>query len=367
MGEADRIRASELTSLVDPWRLRVARESQGWTQAELVRQMAEPISTAALSQLETGRAQPSAQTLAGIADAVGYPVEFFARRSGDNHPEGFFRSLRSAPARERRAALAQAHLLHDFVVAAERHVRLPDLDLPPRPADIDDDIIDWTARQVRNNWDLGNEPIDNMVRTLERHGVVVARHNIDTDHVDAFSVHFPDRPIVVLAANKDTTARSRFDAAHELGHLILHDDTDAGEKEAERQAHRFAAALLMPEATIRDELPSSANWRDLLTLKRRWRTSIQALLMRSKDLGVMSGHTYTNAMKQMSARGWRKQEPGDAELGPPEEPLLLEALATGLRRAGTSVDEVATEAGLPVAPLRRMLNDSTDTRPQVEL
>jgi Zn-dependent peptidase ImmA (M78 family) len=48
-------------------------------------------------------------------------------------------------------------------------------------------------------------------------------------------------------------ARARFSLAHEIGHAVLHwDRFDAPEgPDAEREAHRFAAALLMPAAEIR--------------------------------------------------------------------------------------------------------------------
>jgi Zn-dependent peptidase ImmA (M78 family) len=82
------------------------------------------------------------------------------------------------------------------------------------------------------------------LRQLERHGVVVVRTQTFQREVDAFSVNFPGRPVVVLGVDKAVTARSRFDAAHELGHLVLRSESHAGTKEAEKQAHRFGAAFL---------------------------------------------------------------------------------------------------------------------------
>jgi len=116
-------------------------------------------------------------------------------------------------------------------------------------------------------------------------------------------------------------ARSRFDAAHELGHLVMHGDQIWGLPEIEKQAHAFAAAFLVPEADIKKELPDTVDWQALFQLKQRWQVSLAALLMRAKTLGCMSPATYLTAVKAVSARGWRRVEP--VPLGAPEQPQHL--------------------------------------------
>src|SRR5258708_22266584 len=129
-----------------------------------------------------------------------------------------------------------------------------------------------------------------------------------TPDVDAFSLPFHDRP-VVLATDKNDRARSRSDGGHELGHLVMHGEHVWGLKQVESQAHAFAAAFLMPDRDIRDELPSYADWPTLFDLKRRWQVSLAALLLRAKNLGRMTDASYLTAVKALSARGWRRQEP----------------------------------------------------------
>lgn len=96
---------------------------------------------------------------------------------------------------------------------------------------------------------------------------------------------YPTAPVVVLCSDKDDLARSRFDAAHELGHLVLNGDQGWGMKEVETQAHRFTAAFLMPREDTYSDLPDRADWRTLFALKQEWEVSIVALLRRSRDLG----------------------------------------------------------------------------------
>ena len=164
----------------------------------------------------------------------------------------------------------------------------------------------------------------NVAETLEDHGILVIRLPLDTADVDAFSLPFHDRPVVVLGTDKNDRARSRFDGAHELGHLVVHGDQIWGVKEVEHQAHAFAAAFLMPADDIRDELPDRADWPVLFQLKQKWQVSLAALLMRARTLGRMSENNYLTAVKAASARGWRRIEP--VPLGRPEHPTCLKRL-----------------------------------------
>src|SRR6202008_1087355 len=104
--------------------------------------------------------------------------------------------------------------------------------------------------------------------------------------------------------------RQRFDLAHELGPLVMHGDAEPGSRIVEEQANRFAAELLMPAAELRDLLPRQADWLTRGRLKEQWNVSLQALLFRARRLGVMSEVTYRNAMATVSAKGWRRREPG---------------------------------------------------------
>jgi Zn-dependent peptidase ImmA (M78 family)/transcriptional regulator with XRE-family HTH domain len=370
---ASEIEAKRIAPLVDHRRLRRAREIRGFTQGELLQRAGNPISAPALSQLERGVTRPSPSTLIALADAVSFPIGYFASRLGrgaaDPEPAGYFRSLRSTSARDRKRALGHVFLLHDLVMAIEARLRLPEVNLPraltdaatPRPE------VEEIAASVRARFGLPPGPFEDVVRTLERHGAVVVRLSIGITQVDAFSVTFDDRPLVVLTSDKLNRVRSRFDAAHELGHAVMHRDVTGWEREAEQQAHWFSAAMLMPAETIAAQLPATADWRRLLDLKAEWKVSIAALLKRAKTLDMMSDHTYTNAMKVMSMRGWRRREPGDDALGPPEAPVLLDAALARLRGMGVSLADLAKETALPLDDVMALVAESADHRPRLDL
>lgn len=180
----------------------------------------------------------------------------------------------------------------------------------PAPAlDADDDSIEDLAQQARKACGLAPGPVPNVVELLENHGIVVLRLPLDTADVDAFSLPFPDRPVIVLGSDKNDKGRSRFDGAHELGHLVMHGERVWGLKAVEDQAHKSAAAFLMPAQDIYKALPTRADWNALFRLKQHWQVSLAALLMRAKTLKRIDDAAYLTGVKALCARGWRRVEP----------------------------------------------------------
>ena len=94
----------------------------------------------------------------------------------------------------------------------------------------------------------------NMVHLFEAKGVRVFSLVEDTRTVDAFSVWRGTRPFAFLNTIK-TGEHGRFDAAHELGHLVLHRHGGPSGRRAEDEANRFASSFLMPAADVIARLP----------------------------------------------------------------------------------------------------------------
>lgn len=347
-------------------RLRIAREFKGWTKEELARRT--DLTGASIGQFERSETTPNAATVKTLASALEVPLAYFSTGVDTGYQAGaYFRSLRSTTLRERKRARAFVQWVHQFVLALEHVVVLPENSLPRHPIEPtseDPEAIEAIAAKVRKELEIAlDEPVPNVVRTLERGGVVAVLNDSADVKIDAFSVPFDDRAFVVMSSAKGKHDRSRFDAAHELGHLVMHEPS-GDTKTREAQAHRFAAAFLMPKESIINELPAFADWRHLLQMKQRWGTSIAALLRRSHDLNKMDATTYRNAMKSLSARGWRRDEPGNLR---PEEPSLLKKAVEVAHQEGHSISDLARSAALPEAFVDRLLKTGVDTRPSVEI
>jgi len=310
--------------MFDGDRLRQARLFQGWRKVEVAKAVG--ITPAAVSQYEQGRTRPSSATLAALSLHLGFPPEFFEGGRPSvriDQGQAHFRKLRSTSKLDRDRLVVRLELLGELVTRIEQHVQLPEVDLPSVLVDPDEGGVaaETAANEVRRVWALGNGPIDNLVRLLEAKGVIVVRPQVGAQEVDAFSTWAGPRPVIVLASDKQDAGRSRFDAAHELGHLVMHQDAEPGRQPIERQAQEFAAAFLMPADVIRSEFPRRMNWPDYLQLKKRWRVSLQALLYRARTLGILSSDAYQRAQVRLSAEWGRTSEPG--ELGAAEQPVVL--------------------------------------------
>jgi len=137
----------------------------------------------------------------------------------------------------------------------------------------------------------------------------------NTVKVNAYSLWRNSKPYVFLNTFK-TAESSRFDAAHELGHLVLHQDGRATGREAEDQANRFASAFLMPRADLMAVLPRASYIGELIEAKARWKVSVAALAHRMHKLGLMSDWRYRDICIEIANRGFNKTEP---------RPILREA------------------------------------------
>lgn len=336
----------------------MARELADLSQEQLG--VAAGVTAPAVSQYERGSVVPSTAVLRAFASKLDMPVQFFAATESEAETPAYFRSLRRAPAAERKRARHYVQLVHELVHHLEGAVRLPPYDVPRHrvgdPEGGSDPVA--AAREVRAAWSLPVGPLDNIVRLAERHGVVVARLTSGHHQIDAFSVPFTDRPVVVMSAAKGKRDRSRFDVAHELGHLVMHPPGAPTTKELERQAQAFAAEFLMPAADIGHELPATLDWDRFGALKRRWQVSIAALLYRAKTVGPMTDQTYVQGMKTISARGWRRNEP--IGLGEPESPMLLKK---AIEVAGLTEETLSQQTAMPPRLLREVLEWAADDRP----
>lgn len=338
----DTDRTAEVAAFFDGARLTMARHLAGLRKSDLASLI--NMSPTAVAAWESGAKRPTAPTVALLALGLSVEPGFFAARPEDVaslSTSPHFRSLRSTSQLARDQAFAYGQLAVDIASSLERHVEFPEVDVPAFPVSVDDaegDSPERAAQHVRELWDMPSGPVGHLVRALENHGVLVVFSPTQTASVDAYSFNSRLRPVVVLNPLKRDYYRQRFDAAHELGHLIMHGDAEPGSRIVEEQAHRFAAELLMPAAEIRGVLPATMGggvWVALAKLKEHWGISIQALLFRARRLGRLSNVSYRNAMTTLSARGWRRDEPGLVTTL--EQPSLLPGAVELLAQEG--IDE----------------------------
>ncbi len=256
-------------------RLRIARAFSGDTQIELASKVG--VRHQFIAALEKNQKHPSIMLERALEDALGLDVGFFRGARLDEFTEAqcSFRSWRTTPAGLRTRAMAFGTLLGEFFSLAFAKLTFPPENLPKADKCTPDEI-ERAAERCRMQWGVGLDlPITNMTRALESlAGIPVARLPGIGHKVDAFSR--PGTPSLIVL-NKCAPSRSRFDLAHECGHLILHRGKTTGTPEKEAEANHFAGALLLPRVAFTREFPRegrSGILETLLRLKRRWGASV---------------------------------------------------------------------------------------------
>lgn len=291
------------------------------------------VSAPTISKWRSGLQAPEADALARLASVVNVTPEWFTRQPSPKSTMPLFRSNASALATARGMLEARLEWAQDVAIGLSEFLDFPKVNLPIRdftdPASIVMGDIERAANECRELWGIGRGPVPDLALAVEGAGVILVREETGVAQIEGLSAwsYALERPMVYLSADKDNAFRSRFDLAHELGHLILHKHIPrATERERhnlmEKQAHAFAGAFLLPAETFAHEVRTPVTLDSLLLLKQRWGVSVAAILMRLEALEIITADEKQILFKRRSARWGVRSEPGD-EVRVPEKPRLL--------------------------------------------
>ena len=330
-------------AVVSGTRLAALRMFRGRTQTDLARALGK--SQATVARYETDGLNGGV-VLDALARELDADPSFFLGGDVAVPDSGAvsFRKRRSATLRERSRARAAVALASGVLAPAVRKtLRLPPVDLP----DLSDESPIGAARLLREHWGMGVGPIRNVLHLLEAKGVAVYSLCGTSKALDALCAWQEGVPYILLSTAKLDGARARFDAAHELGHLVLHQGRDHGDEdrpEFEDQANAFASEFLAPLASFPRECPRRFDLDAFALLRGRWGLSIQALVRRGRDCGCLTEWQYGDAYRRMASMGWRSgPEPGCPAR---EESFVHARLFDVLGDRGQGVPDLLVRTGL---------------------
>lgn len=301
-----------------------------------------------LQRIQAGESDVSEDVLNSLVTISEYPREFFFKPAPElPNPLGIsFRSLRSLTARPREAALAAGALAFELDDWIRERVDLPNHDLPqmagmqPREA----------AIALRSRWRIGSKPIANMINVLEAHGVRVFSLVEETRHLDAYAFWRNNEPYVFLNTSK-TGEHSRFDAAHELAHLVLHRHSGTSKRDAEAEANTFALEFLMPQDDLIATLPRVRTFRELVKAKHRWGVSVYALVYALHAAGVISEWQQRSYYIELNRNG-KTQEPEPREH---ETSQIWAKVLKLLWAKGLTISKIAENIHVPEHEITKLL------------
>lgn len=305
-------------------RIKSARIGAGMSQRELAREMG--LSGMAISKYESGEVIPRSSLIIQMSEILGVSVDYFFRSISVNLSQPQYRCRKLLRKKEESQIHAQVrewlerYFEIELILGEEKPLTLPSRE-NCRITTLDE--IEGVAQSVRNEWDLGLDPIESVMDVLEQHGVKVGVIKA-TDKFDALTFYYDDTTPIIAVNNNMPGDRQRFNLAHELGHLLLQIEGNVNEEKA---AHRFAAAFLVPEKMAVSELGErrrNISPREFYVLKHKWGMSMSAWLHRAADLGIIPESTSERLWALFNKNGWRQHEPGTPL--PPERPTHMELL-----------------------------------------
>ncbi len=336
-------------------RLKQIRELNGWTQTEVADAL--NVTQPFIAQVEGGWSNVPEDFLQRFIFKSGFPPSFFETPPESDFPLGslLFRSKADMTEREQKVVHRHSQMAYEVVrrmlegaSVREMPVRVPHVPGDPERA----------AAIARSELGLSpDEPVKHMLHTMEAAGILVIALPRAFQKGDAFSAWaFADslqrRPIVVLSDERPAD-RVRLSAAHELGHLVMHQPLPAA-REIHAEADQFAGAFLLPADALRSDIGSTTTLDTFLSLKPKWGASIQALIVRAHTLGLITDRKYRSLFQILSARGWRLREPL-SERVPLERPRAVRQIAELLYGKRIDYTQLAAKVKYPEPFVRELL------------
>lgn len=336
-------------------RIRRARVARGLTLDDVAKKMGD-ISKQGLSKLESGQMAPNSSRLLSLAKALAVRPEYFLRKDGVTLAPLEFRKLAKMPRYRQEQVKEQ---MRDHL---ERYISLESC-FPesakaeicvPRSIRVETiEEAENAANDLRQAWNIGGDAIANLADLLESHGFKIMLL-AGLDDFDGACAATDDEGHVLISLNGDRPGeRVRFTAAHELGHWVMALPESMPEKIREKVCHRFAGAFLFPADQVKAEFGEHQRSRihpqELMNAKQLYGVSMQVVMRRLKDLGLLSEAGYQSISITINVNGWRKNEPGALAS---ERPRRFESLVfRGLAEGVFTVSRAAEFLQLPISAL----------------
>ncbi len=319
----------------NPDMLRLARDLKDMTQADLAEKSG--ITQAFISKLEHGlNNQPSDEALERISQVLGFPRPFFFQNEKLlGLPHFHFRKRAKLGAKPLARITAMTNIRQQHIKKLLRSYE-KEIDKPIPQFDLDEKGLspEQVADRLRAYWMIPRGPINNVVNLIENAGGIVVATNL-SNLLDGLSFRAEGLPPIFFMNKEVTGDRFRFSLAHELGHMVMHNVPDDDEK-MEDEAHRFAAAFLMPASEIK---PYIVNVKigGLGRVKAYWKVSIKSLIKRMSDLKLITPSQY-KFMNIQYGKFFREGEPVSIDVEKPHR--LVEMIQYHREHLGYSMEEL---------------------------
>ena len=194
--------------------------------------------------------------------------------------------------------------------------------------------IERIVLKLRNEWNIGIDPIHNIIQILEDNEIkVIELFDVD-NKFDGMATFVNNKFPVIIINGNFSVERKRFTLLHELGHLLL-DLPKCEIKEEENLCNKFASEFLFPKEIVIKEFGGKReqiNLTELISIQKKYGLSIPAIIYRLVDAGILSKLRHINFYKRIRKNPSLEREVNMSRFETPEksnrfEQLVYRALA----------------------------------------
>ncbi|MDO8863241.1 XRE family transcriptional regulator [Haliea sp. E1-2-M8] len=300
-------------------RLKLARKKAGYSLRGLSDALDNKVSAQAIGKYERDQMMPASDVLTAMAKVLDVNLEYLLSNQVKELSGVEFRKKSGTSVKDRSRVEATVIERVERYLSVEEILELDSAEWhqPFDPVRLETlEAAEQLAERLREEWDLGIDPIPNMTELLEEKGIKVLVIELP-EKVSGLTC-LVDRGegkalVPVIVVNKDfPLERRRFTLAHELGHRLIDESSPI---DHEKASDIFAGSFLVNSEHLRGEIGSqrhSVSFPELIDLKRLYRVSAASMLMRFKQAGILSESAVAYAF-QTFARSWRREEPRPLE------------------------------------------------------
>ncbi|MEW8119807.1 MAG: XRE family transcriptional regulator [Candidatus Thiodiazotropha sp.] len=302
-------------------RLKLARKKAGYSLRALSEAMNNKVSAQAIGKYERDEMMPASDVLTTMAKVLDVTLEYLLSNQIKELRGVEFRKHSGTTVKERSRVEATVIERVERYLSVEEILELNSADwhepFPPRVLNALKEA-EGLGKELRKEWELGIDPIPNMTELLEEKGIKVLVIELPKN-VSGLTC-LVDRgegkdPVPVIVVNKlFPLERRRFTLSHELAHRLIDERSPV---DHEKASDVFAGSFLITADHLKQEISThrrNISLPELIQLKRMYRVSAAAMLMRFKQAGILSESAVAYAF-QTFAKTWRKQEPSPLEVG----------------------------------------------------
>ena len=346
-------------------RLLSARKMAGVSLQKLADALGNVVTKQSLNKYEQGVMKPDSTLLVKLSSVLNVPVDYFYAEPTVTveltNPD--YRKHSSRISATQKAAIEEKSRTQ-----LERYLELENLlNLSEKSSyfEFNEEIItpddaEKAARKLRKDWDLGYDPIPDVVAMLEDKGYKVIE--IDAPKkFDGLSAEVNGLKVIVLNGNlyEGNNCRKRFTALHELAHHSLTFPEGMEHKVEEKLCHIFASTVLYPSEMAEKELHFERFHfyeNELILIKERWGISISAIFHTAFRLSIINDYVFRNLNINYRSRGYHKDNNEPGKYLSQEKPVrFLRLVYFALGKGLISVNEAAYYTGDSVWEFRKSM------------